>query len=733
MAKTKRFLAMLLAVLMLVSLMPTVLADGAVPELRDSGEAYVPANATPEEVNHILSKALIANYDEVGDQEWEYECEGTFGFLKNTAFVSIAGGTSTNKRVKYTHPALADNNDGTYKVRIAGTTTVVSFNKDRFTPVINVADDISMNVVVNDDGSFDTAAMEAEFLKNYVTVVEPADAQVSVSLNIAKRTATVSYAGSEQYKDFSATVDVNYIDNRSEVAVAQPDENGVYSAGIKYNPDMSWDYDAVRQNIIDAVLVDSGLTPENVDVTFYASTPSGWQHAYVPLEGKDVSIVEKYPALTDEGVSTFRLAFAGNKDVKGFTYEVKVDLQDGRIQTVIVLNEGVSIVYNKDASVMKNNIFANLINWNETVLPEGITVDDLSIEYYATATAATGSEELWYDIAGGEYYKAIDLAKLNPYTVKQLGAGEAQQIRISYAGTYEYKSTASEGTLTVEKAPVKVIVHSTSIFPDQDIPEGFVTTDPEDDFAIWTIYAGVASNVTTIVYVQLPDGMLNEDVMKVIDPIYAKTHDGQTLTERLQEGMTVGELRELIQELAGIAEDVSKLPGMTTILEKAGLNVQALNAILEVLQNLPGILDDVTVAIGTPNRAGVYMVTAIATNENYKTGTGVGMLLVKMRMIGVSLAWAQTFDGSLTVSEAAAADFSAVVMYNGEAVKNPGTVKYLYTGISNGRLYSSREVPTQPGKYIVTASVSGGNYLAVPITRTFTIVADPAPEVSPEA
>ena len=69
MAKTKRLLAMLLAVLMLASLMPTALAADAVPELQN-GEAYIPANADKDEVNHILSQTLIKNYSEVGDQEW---------------------------------------------------------------------------------------------------------------------------------------------------------------------------------------------------------------------------------------------------------------------------------------------------------------------------------------------------------------------------------------------------------------------------------------------------------------------------------------------------------------------------------------------------------------------------------------------------------------------------------------------------------------------------------------
>ena len=82
------------------------------------------------EVKAILAKALIANYDpekDYSELEWEYECKGTGGFgkLSNTDWGSIAGFTSTKLRVNYTHPALWDNADGTYRVRLADNTDVV--------------------------------------------------------------------------------------------------------------------------------------------------------------------------------------------------------------------------------------------------------------------------------------------------------------------------------------------------------------------------------------------------------------------------------------------------------------------------------------------------------------------------------------------------------------------------------------------------------------------------------
>lgn len=55
-----------------------------------------------------------------------------------------------------------------------------------------------------------------------------------------------------------------------------------------------------------------------------------------------------------------------------------------------------------------------------------------------------------------------------------------------------------------------------------------------------------------------------------------------------------------------------------------------------------------------------------------------------------------------------------------------GSIHYWFTGV--GKLYAKSTMPTAPGKYIVTASVRGGDFFAMPKTFTFTIVADPTPE-----
>ena len=100
----------------------------AEPQLQN-GTAVIPSNATPEQVNELLCKALVANADQVDAQklEWEYYCEGESktGLVKNKAWGSINGFKSKTGnviKVEYSHPALADNKDGDYQVRLAGDT-----------------------------------------------------------------------------------------------------------------------------------------------------------------------------------------------------------------------------------------------------------------------------------------------------------------------------------------------------------------------------------------------------------------------------------------------------------------------------------------------------------------------------------------------------------------------------------------------------------------------------------
>ncbi len=265
--------------------------------------------------------------------------------------------------------------------------------------------------------------------------------------------------------------------------------------------------------------------------------------------------------------------------------------------------------------------------------------------------------------------------------------------------------------MTVNKAKVTVSVHSTNIYADESLPADFVTLNPADKFDVYTIYAGTTSNVTTALYLDLPDRYTNSVFLKVLDPVIEEIY-GKSFTQMLNDGMTLGELRELFS-----TQEILDL------LDKLNIDTGTFGQILTVINNLPSITDSLRISFGTPNRAGLYTVGVVTDSQNYETGVGIGFLLVKMRLSGTKLTWNQEISGKLTVEQAKNFDFGATLSYNGDVTISQSGVHYLYSGFtSKWRIYSSTTTPpTEPGSYVVTVCILGGNHFALPITRTFTI------------
>lgn len=608
--------------------------EAAVPQLQN-GTAVIPAGADAAAVKEILGQALVANADEVDLQslEWEYYCEGkdtSTGWTTNEAWGSVNGFTSEKKGVfvttTYTHPALADNSDGSYQVRLAGTDAEVTLTK---------AAKNSSSIVLNE----------------------------GCSVNLA------------------------------------------------YNEDLSIDYDRMRENIFSAVVASSEpqLTADDVTIEYYATAVTGslggLGKAWVPLEGGTFNAL-RYPAMS-EGTWRIRISYGENEQYYGTSAETEVTVADGRYASTIVYKDGASITYNMDPAVMKQAILDSAIDWENSVLPgrDAVETDDFTMEYYGTASSGSLGElgKNWVPIEGGT-------AALLDYPA--MGAGE-QQIRISYKGNTEYKPVSDvEGTLSVNKAKVSVKVSSTNIFADEALPEGFVTTDPADDFDVYTLFVGATSDISSAVYLNLPERYTDNAFLKLLDPI-VEAVTGKSFTQMLNDGVTVGELRELFstQELL-------------ELMDKLNIDTGTFGQILKVINNMPSLVDSVRIAFGTPNRAGLYTVTAITDNVNYETGVGIGMVLVKMRASGVKLTWNQEIPGGkLTADQAKTFDFGVMLSYNGDVTISQSNVHFLYSGFtSSWRIYSSTTTPpTEPGSYIVTVVTLGGNYLAAPITRTFTI------------
>ena len=872
--KSKRFLAGFLAVLMAASAAQSfafgaeigenagqAVTVQAEPQLQN-GTAVIPEGSDKAAVNEILSKALIANYDQVGTQEWEYYCEGkdkTTGLAKNSAWGSIAGFESQTGswiKVTYIHPALANNEDGTYQVRLAGTEAEVTLTKAaKLSSSITLNEGVTVTLPYNEDLTVNYDAMRTAIFNTVVASTTP---EMSVSdvvieyyaenvvlgkpagthewaplegatiknalgipleypaISAGEQKIRIRYAGTDTIYGTSAETTVTVAD-RPEADIVFND--GPYQAKLTVKEDLSVDYDALRQAIFTAAVKSSTpeLTVNDVTIEYYTKALTDADAKWVALEGEKGTILN-YPAISageqkvrivwggsqnyapttkeftvtiadreqvqfnlNEGpyevgmvfddeqdynydataaaiynavvASTTPVAFAAedvtveyNADPTGITSTFKpldytdlgglvkfgtgewkirisvadtqmyrgnsvivtVTTTDNRAASSVVCKEGVSITYNMDANVMKQALFDNVIDWENSTLPakDTLSIDNFTFEYY-------GENVLTDNINGGvKQWAPIEGGTVTLLNYPQMGAADSQQIRISFKGNADYRpSEAGESTITVNKAKVSVKVNSTNIYADEQLPANFVTTDPTDKFDIYTIYAGTTSDVTTSLYLDLPDRYTSNAILKILDPV-VEAISGKTFTQMLNDGVTVGELRELFstQELLDL-------------LDKLNIDTGTFGQILTVINKLPSIVDSLRISFGTPNRAGLYTVVAVTDNKNYETGVGMGFLLVKMRLSGSKLTWNQEISGKMTVEEAKNFDFGATLSHNGDVTVSQSNVHYLYSGFtSKWRIYSSTTTPpTEPGSYVMTVVTLGGNYLAAPITRTFTI------------
>lgn len=527
----------------------------------------------------------------------------------------------------------------------------------------------------------------------------------------------ITWGGSKDYAPWSWEGDV-VVTGRAAAPFQL--KQGVTEVAMVYNKDQSINYEATAQALREALLesTDPNISIDDVTVQ-YNPDITGITKYYKPLDCNETLVLVKFGL----GNQIIHFAWNGNADYKPLKLDdVTVKMSDNRIESRIVLKDGASITYNMDADVMLQAIFENLIDWDASTLPEKSTlsVADFTIEYYGENVLGeedggiSGGVSNWAPVAGGT---------VNLLNYPQMGAGENQKVRVSYSGNDEYRPCKNvEGTLTVNKAKVSVKVHSTSIYADEakdKLGEGFVTTDPADKFDIYTIYGGMTSDVTGSVFVQLPERITNNKLLKLIDDTLSAAGK-PTLSDIMQKGTTVGELKEYLNDLLN-SDALTALGGL---LSKVGIDLDTLRQISNTLNKFPGLLDNVRVAFGTPDQAGIYTVYAITNNKNYETGVGTGMLLVKKHYSGVKLTWNQNFtNGKVSAAEAANFDFKATLSYNGNSDISQDNVHYLYSGFtSKWKPYSSTTTPpTEPGRYVMTVVTLGGNYQAAPITRSFQI------------
>lgn len=753
----KRFLASLLAVLMLASVTgvsPAVFAAGndaatqsaenVAPVFQEyTGEVLIKSGWGNPEILDALATAFVQNKDSVDISaiEWTYKCavKGTYKVAidyttkeaREAEVPVLTGKTVTedyyytrllHAKATYVYPALKDVADGAYELYANGK-SVGTINKvAKLKSAINVNNEVATIAIPYTSGTeYDVNALNESIFNAYVTSTTPANLtydKLSFTGTVAEgqQTITISYAGNDDYNGTSKDVTVKFVDGRN-VAFTAKEQPKTLSIGYVGNKiDVATTENNVRKQLVTVVAEDVKL--DQVKVEFRNTTNIFNDEDYQDL---NLAAIEFYRATETD----IRLTYAGDATHKPFTKIFEnIKFADNRVASSIAIKEGASITFNMSADNMKQQIFDNVIDWDSenTKLP---AKDTLSI---ADFKFKIGSK----DIADKDGYPNLD-------------AGNGQTIKISFVGNSEFKPCNDvKATIDVAKADVKVTMKSFSTAhagnADELTQEALgVALDPNDPkLDVYMIFAGINTNLDSSV-----NFVLTKDQQAVVDKISNAQKeifdlatkffpdldiDKTTLKDKLESGITIGQFKEYLNSFIAV---IDKIPGADEILNRFGVSIDTIKTMATIFDKLTQFSDDTVIAVGAPKHAGLYTATAVAVNKNYNTGYASGVVMILMNAKGMKLEPNESvYKKALTVSEAEAivANKTPVVTltYNGSAENiDQSSVHYLYTGVTKPfGLYSSKEFPTKPGSYIVTASVIGGDYLAPPKTFTFKIVAD---------
>ena len=468
---------------------PSAAMPAAVPSVSlHSGTAVIPAGASLDEVKRILAEALIGPGADGSNLNWEYYCEGKskIGTWGNSSWGSIDGFTTeTGKIIKtrYEHPALADNGDGTYQVRIKdGNQEAALTKKSALDSSISVQN-ATVTIPVDANGNTDFDALRAAIFQQVVTGTEPGMtvgdvtieyyATKKVVLNFAgwvsleggkipdtaagatkadadpisagTHQIRISYAGNGTYSATSAeaavTLEVPAIPD-GQIALNQ----GPFSVPMTYDVNGSIDYAAAEQAILAAVV--AGTDPAGVPVT-------------VEYDAKNFSVgglgdpnwkpLSHTPGTLDntkafgEGPQTIRFSFAGTNEYKGTSVTAAVEMT-GRTEAPITFTPAeakLTYVKNEDGSISVSNLDALVESICGMFSCENGTVDlsGAALEYYAEAkSGSVGSiGKNWVPLRGG---------KVSGLEYPAISEG-VWQVRLVWGGNTQYAPTTVNGTVTV--------------------------------------------------------------------------------------------------------------------------------------------------------------------------------------------------------------------------------------------------------------------------------------------
>ena len=301
-----------------------------------------------------------------------------------------------------------------------------------------------------------------------------------------------------------------------------------------------------------------------------------------------------------------------------------------------------------------------------------------------------------------------------------------QDITVKFGGNDQY--AASEGTISVyvRQADSSLDVKNETISYGET-PALQIDTEPAD-LDIIRLIAGIDGDATGFISIDIPNSVKERMKIKVGGFTIFDFYD--FLSNQIGDGVSLSQLQGIISSVNDIAQNELVASGI----EAAGFNVEVLQTILGAISDLPTIDLNVKISLGkAPTNAGVYLVTAVSADLNYRLAADVGYLVILPQTSteenSVELRFINDIPGALNVmsyNDAQTFSFGGELYVNDEQIDS-SHVYTLYAGTSYAgqAAVQSNEPIREPGVYTETVYVLGGNYLAMPIIRTYTVQRKP--------
>ncbi len=645
----------------------------------------------------------------------KYVKKGTFHYVWETA------GTFTVKN--YSNVTFNVTNIEGAGVKIDGTAvtdTVKSYDTESKIFTVNDVDGYDVTVkngetpmTPNADGSYTLPVTDATINVVYeatagafVNVTNPENGKITIDgQDIASKkvalnsTYTVNvtpdngYAVEKIFVNNNPVEDVTYANQTATVTLKTGDLDkeifnitaqtvqcklDVKDAEVSYHNGMSTD--KIAQKIFEAVVGTENVPDITLnDVTIeYDASSNNWKNLDYNPSGVEEVYCHKFGRtrwdLKDSDTEKIRITYNGTDKYPSMQKTAKITLKDLRKETTLSINDGIMMKY--QSAEMMDAVIKVLIAQNATVTDK----TGNKIETTADDFTYTPSTDEWK-------------------------AGE-QEITVTYNGNEDYLSSSATTTITIKKGDAKVWVNSQNIKYGESFSQIFAS-DPSDAAPLGMI-VGIDGNGKSFVGFDVSNIVIKKKV-----PVFGTTIEvplEQAILTLVPDGkVNVGNLMTVINKLPDLGDN-------------AGI-ISAVQKVVDQILKIYPAAADWSISFKRPTESGVYLAAGASTSQNYNTAVGVGYLTIAPRSKDVKLEFNSPLpkNCTLTYEEAQEFDFSGKATQNGQTVS--ANIKTKYVGVTaDGKWVSSKEdALREPGNYVEKIYIVGGNYVAAPIVRCYTV------------